>query len=66
MPFIVSPGSYYHQGENLCICWDDTRHKYEQSAVGMINFPREIGDESLEPGLKVCRISTGGFGGRPK
>lgn len=24
----------------------------------MINFPREIGAESLELGLKVCRIST--------
>lgn len=41
-------------------------HKYEQSAVEMINFPREIGDETLELGLKVRRISTGEFGRRPK
>ena len=44
----------------------ETRYKYEQSAVGMINFPGEIGGESLEPGLKVCRISTGEFGSKVK
>lgn len=40
------------------------RHEYEQSAVGMINFPRENGGESLELGLKVCRISTDKFGSK--
>lgn len=54
-----------HDSEETCIYIEIyRRHKYEQSTVGMINFPRENGGESLEMGLKVCRISTDKFGSK--